>query len=66
MNHAERSYPHEGGCPECAYHKLCNVCGEKYKLTERCTNGRCLRCHAKVCTPGLAHGYGFPKKVRLS
>lgn len=55
------AYPHEGGCAECAHHKKCNVCGQRITPSSRCTNGRCAKCHAKVCTPGgiTSDGHGF-------
>jgi len=64
-------YPHEGGCWGCRVEMRCNVCGKEWKdrlhfIHDRCTNGRCLDCHRKVCTPGgndsLGHGYGNPTK----
>jgi hypothetical protein len=53
-------YPHDGGCSECRSRQVCNVCG--YLLSGGvCTNGRCLFCHGRVCTPGgeTAPGHGF-------
>lgn len=55
-------YPHEGGCVGCRAARLCNACGASVTRFARCTNGRCLTCHAKHCTPGgdtsPGHGYG--------
>ena len=53
-------WPHRGACPECETAKCCNYCGLLY--ADRCTNGRCQRCHSAHCTPGGAtypgHAFG--------
>lgn len=55
-------YPHEGCCPGCRDARTCNACGNLATPGTRCTNGRCMRCHATYCTPGGAtsrgHGIG--------
>lgn len=60
--HGERSFPHPGGCEHCRAARMCNACGAGLLSGERCTNGRCAKCHQTVCTPGGAtspgHGYG--------
>lgn len=64
------TYPHEGGCPCCREQGRCNVCGAQIQASTRCSNGRCLRCHDRVCTPGgiagPGHGYGAPDRDALS
>lgn len=59
-NHADVSFPHAGGCVRCRAEGRCNYCGAVE--SSRCTNGRCLSCHGKICTPGgndsAGHGYG--------
>jgi Zn finger protein HypA/HybF involved in hydrogenase expression len=55
--------------------RLCEVCGGPAPASERCTNGRCAKCHAKHCTgggitePGHGRGTvltykGFPVGIR--
>jgi len=40
----------------------CITCGQPANLANRCTNWRCLKCHAQRCTPGggaePGHGFG--------
>lgn len=63
---ADIPYPHEGGCHCCTYARVCNVCGEPLG-SDRCTNGRCGRCHRSECTTGgqtsPGHGYGKPHQI---
>lgn len=61
--HGAARLPHQGACPQCRSLKLCNYCGaDMPKQIDRCTNGRCIRCHRNVCTAGGAtssgHGFG--------
>lgn len=55
-------YPHEGACQECRAALDCNYCGGPALRATRCTNGRCSKCHATICTPGgvteSGHGFG--------
>ena len=55
-------WPHSGGCDGCRRGHVCNACGAHVTPASRCTNGRCLECHAACCTVGgatnLGHGYG--------
>lgn len=43
----------------------CDACGAETTSRNRCTNGRCLKCHARHCTPGGStspgHGRGTVK-----
>lgn len=59
---AVNDWPHEGACPGCREAHVCNVCASPIRRASRCTNGRCLQCHAAACTPGGAtspgHGFG--------
>lgn len=67
---ADPPFPHEGCCTGCWVEGRCNVCGEAFGSSaindERCTNGRCRKCHDRVCTPGGAvgpgHGFGDPTR----
>jgi hypothetical protein len=60
LEHIEKAYPHEPGCPQCHRHRLCNVCGTKLigpvGAIIGCSNGRCLDCHAAVCCEHSNHG----------
>lgn len=60
--------PHGVGCPGCRSAGECNECGASYVRptgetprgktvfdVDRCTNGRCMSCHATVCGQGEAH-----------
>ena len=46
----------------------CTNCGRLVKRRDRCTNGRCPKCHRSACTPGgdtspghaAIGGYKFP------
>ena len=60
-------YPHGGGCVACRMIHVCNACGGSiiyFHSHSRCTNGRCMSCHRRFCTPGggtsPGHGYGNP------
>lgn len=48
-------FPHAVACPDCRDSKVCNFCGAP---DPRCTNGRCMKCHDGVCTPGGLDGPG--------
>lgn len=58
--HASIGFPHPGNCRACRAEQRCNACGHFPPWSERCTNGRCAKCHATVCVnrgPEI-HGYG--------
>lgn len=44
-------FPHEGACTACCAAHKCNYCGGTL-ASGNCTNGRCIPCHDRVCTPG--------------
>lgn len=67
VKHDDRAWPHAPACEECRESQRCNVCGSKITRSTRCTNGRCPKCHAGVCTAGgtthPGHGFGtLPKR----
>jgi hypothetical protein len=64
--HATDPLPHEGGCQGCRDQRQCNHCGARITMIARCTNGRCLRCHATHCAPGggaIGPGHGYWKSA---
>lgn len=63
IEHRKIPYPHAGGCDGCYEARDCNACGASFdRDNNRCTNGRCGKCHNAFCTPGgstdRGHGYG--------
>lgn len=50
-------YPHEPACPDCRQAKRCNYCGDY--ANNRCTNGRCMVCHPKICSGKTHEEHGF-------
>lgn len=69
-DHDSVPWPHEAGCSLCKADKMCSVCGTSIEdPAGRCTNGRCLKCHAGVCTPGgdqsPGHGFGTREQAIL-
>lgn len=61
----EEPRPHPVGCACCRTARRCNVCGVFLRPGERCSNGRCARCHSSVCTPGGATGPGHGSGLKL-
>lgn len=64
------TYPHSPGCSGCRAALACNYCGAPVQRRDRCTNGRCTRCHSHVCTPGGAyepeHGSGLTRAEAIA
>lgn len=53
-------FPHALMCEGCTKEGMCNGCGAtiKARTGDHCTNGRCMQCHATLCTSLRAYGFG--------
>lgn len=71
-DHGAGTFPHEGGCAGCRKLMQCNACAAPIYAglnarpgrSARCTNGRCMDCHRKLCTEGgnVSPGHGYWRK----